>query len=129
MNTQIARVTFSQKRQRGKYSVYLDNKKVGYYHLVSFEDNQTHTGPYTKSMDEDTHYWVFVDERTDPAYRRNNVNVFYTGKDNQRYIQQKIARLIPFPIPVQTEEQKAEIDRWRKAADEFMNRLGLGGPQ
>jgi hypothetical protein len=117
---QMARVTFSSRRHQGKYSVYLDKKKIGYYHLISLTDNTTHTGAYTKSM-VDTHYWAFVDERTDTAYRRDNLRVNYSGDNNQKYIQHKIARFVPFPLPVYTEEEKREMAEFAEVGQKIIN--------
>lgn len=123
----MARVTFSSRRHEGKYSVYLDKKKIGFYHLVSLKDNTTHTGAYTKSINENTHCWAFVDERTDPAYRRtSNISVFYTGEKEQGYIQRKVAGLVPFPLPVHTEEEKEERAQWTKIGNALIDGI-MGG--
>tara|TARA_B100000925_G_C21861317_1_gene410086 strand:+ start:138 stop:557 length:420 start_codon:yes stop_codon:yes gene_type:complete len=124
---QMARVTFSSRRHQGKYSVYLDKKKVGYYHLVSLKDQKTHTGAYTKSINENTHYWVFVDERTDPLFRRTSpISVHYTGQKEHSYIQRKVASLVPFPLPVYTEEEKEERAEWTKLGNKIINGI-MGG--
>lgn len=118
---QMARVTFSSRRHEGKYSVYLDKKKIGFYHLVSLKDNKTHTGAYTKSINENTHYWLFVDERTDPAYRRtSSISTFFTGGNDHRHIQHKVAGLVPFPLPVLTEQEKEERAQWTALIDGIM---------
>lgn len=124
---QMARVTFSSRRHQGRYAIYLDKKKIGYYHLVSFKDGTTHTGAYTKSITSDTHYWAFVDERTDPAYRRTNpTSVYYTGSKEHKYIQHKVASLVPFPLPTYTEEEKREMAAFREEANKVLGAL-LGG--
>ena len=124
---QMARVTFSSRRHQGKYSVYLDKKKIGYYHLVSLKDHTTHTGAYTKSINENTHYWEFVDERTDPAYRRtSNIGVHYTGQKEHSYIQRKVAGLVPFPLPVYTEGEKEEMAEWTRLGNKLINGI-MGG--
>ena len=121
---QMARVTFSSRRHKGHYSVYLDKKKIGYYHLVSLVSGATHTGKHLKSMSENTHYWVFVDERTDPAYRRNSssMSIFYTGNEH-KYIQRKIAGKVPFALPVYTDEEKRENAEWAKLGNQLINGL------
>ena len=125
---QMARVSFSSRRHKGKYSVYLDKKKIGYYHLISLADNKTHTGKYLKSMNENTHYWAFVDERTDPAYKRtSSMSVYYTGQKEHGYIQRKIAGLVPFPLPVYTEEEKKEMAEWTAMGQKLIN--GIMGVQ
>lgn len=124
---QMARVTFSSRRHEGKYSVYLDKKKIGYYHLVSLKDNTTHTGAYTKSINENTHYWIFVDERTDPTYRRTSlVSMFFTGGNDHRHIQRKVAGLVPFPLPVHTEQEKEERAEWTRLGNKLINGI-MGG--
>ena len=124
---QMARVTFSSRRHQGKYSVYLDKKKVGYYHLVSLKDHKTHTGAFNKSINENTHYWAFVDERTDPLYKRtDSISVFYTGQKEHSYIQYKVASLVPFPLPVYTEEEKEELAEWTKLGNKLINGI-MGG--
>lgn len=124
---QMARVSFSSRRHKGRYSVYLDKKKIGYYHLVSLTDQKTHTGAYTKSINENTHYWVFVDERTDPTYRRTSpISVYYTGQKEHKYIQHKVAGLVPFPLPVYTEEEKKEMAIWTTMGQKLINGI-MGG--
>lgn len=124
---QMARVTFSSRRHKGHYSVYLDKKKIGYYHLVSLKDYTTHTGAYTKSINENTHYWAFVDERTDPAYRRtNSISMFYSGEKDHKNIQRKVAGFVPFPLPVYTEEEKREMAEFAEMGQKIINGI-MGG--
>lgn len=124
---QMARVTFAKRRHKGQYAVYLDKKKIGYYHLISLKDHTTHTGAYTKSINENTHYWLFVDERTDPAYKRtSSISMFYSGGKEHKNIQRKIARFVPFPLPVYTEEEKREIAEFAEMGQKIINGI-MGG--
>jgi hypothetical protein len=97
------------RQYKGRTPVLIDNRKIGFIHMVLMDPTDRACKPTSKS-----HMWTFADERTDPDFRRDGINGFVLDcqKDRGRSMfKQKLSlrrldRRKTKPLPLTDAEMK-----------------------